>query len=296
MWRASRFASITVAASISASAMLSASPAAGQTILPTAPGDRVRYDLTLDLSATLLVSSIWAGTQLLQPILAQKDCRWCDRHDDGSDALNALDKAGRGLRWSNTEAANTVSNVLGYAIDPAAALGAVAIAAGVEGRLDETAANALLIMEASCSAAMLTQLVKFAVGRERPFVHYLSAREKGRTTKPSDNNVSFFSAHSNFAFALATSSGTIAWLRGYRYAPAVFATTLPIAATIAYLRVAADRHYLTDVLTGAVVGTAAGFAIPFLFHRGEPAKGEKTGLAPASFSASGSSFSMTWQW
>jgi membrane-associated phospholipid phosphatase len=166
----------------------------------------------------------------------------------------------------------------------------------MEGRIDETPANALLIMEASCTAAMLTQLVKFAVGRERPFVHYVSAREKARTAKPSDNNVSFFSAHANFAFALATSSGTIAWLRGYRYAPLVFATTLPLAATIAYLRVAADRHYLTDVLTGAVIGTAAGFAIPYFFHRGEPAKGEATGLAPSSFSTSGSSFSMTWQW
>jgi membrane-associated phospholipid phosphatase len=29
---------------------------------------------------------------------------------------------------------------------------------------------------------------------------------------------------------------------------------------------AADRHYLTDVLTGAVVGGAIGYLVPVLFH------------------------------
>ena len=38
-----------------------------------------------------------------------------------------------------------------------------------------------------------------------------------------------------------------------------------------YLRIASDRHYFTDVMAGAVVGTAVGVGVPFLFHRGSNA-------------------------
>jgi membrane-associated phospholipid phosphatase len=39
-----------------------------------------------------------------------------------------------------------------------------------------------------------------------------------------------------------------------------------MAAATATLRVVADRHYFTDVATGAIVGSVFGFAIPWLFH------------------------------
>ena len=42
---------------------------------------------------------------------------------------------------------------------------------------------------------------------------------------------------------------------------------LSFATTGAYLRIAADRHYATDVLTGALVGSAIGFSVPYLAHR-----------------------------
>ena len=67
-------------------------------------------------------------------------------------------------------------------------------------------------------------------------------------------------------FALAVSSGTIATLRGYRWAPWVWGVGLTLATATAYLRIAGDRHYFTDVITGAVAGSAIGFAIPLLFH------------------------------
>ena len=42
---------------------------------------------------------------------------------------------------------------------------------------------------------------------------------------------------------------------------------LVFASAGAYLRVAADRHYATDVITGAVVGSAIGLAVPYFGHR-----------------------------
>ncbi len=44
------------------------------------------------------------------------------------------------------------------------------------------------------------------------------------------------------------------------------ATGFVLAAATAALRVVGDMHYLTDVLMGAVVGTATGFLVPYLLH------------------------------
>ncbi|MDB4986374.1 MAG: phosphoesterase PA-phosphatase related, partial [Myxococcaceae bacterium] len=72
--------------------------------------------------------------------------------------------------------------------------------------------------------------------------------------------------HTSFSFALAVWSATVASRRGYRWSPLVSAVVLTLATTTGYLRVAADRHYLTVVAAGAAVGSTLGIAIPYLFH------------------------------
>ena len=44
------------------------------------------------------------------------------------------------------------------------------------------------------------------------------------------------------------------------------ATGFLMAGMTGALRMVGDKHYLTDVLVGAVVGTAVGFGLPYLFH------------------------------
>ena len=44
------------------------------------------------------------------------------------------------------------------------------------------------------------------------------------------------------------------------------ASGLSMAAFTGYLRIAADKHYLSDVLTGAIVGSAVGFVVPYFLH------------------------------
>ncbi|AUX42620.1 phosphatidic acid phosphatase [Sorangium cellulosum] len=266
--------------------------AAAEPAPSTRERDRITYDVPLDLAITVATGTVWLGTQLRQDVLTAKQCRWCDRDEDGTDALNGLDRAMRSLRWSNTGYADDASNALGYVIAPLVSLHLAAIPAGLDGRIEEAPVNALLMLETTFVASSLTQIVKFAVGRERPFVHYRSEPVK----RPSDNNVSFFSAHTNFAFAMAVSNGTIATLRGYRHTSWVWAAGLPLAAGIGYLRIAADRHYFTDVLTGAVVGTLSGVAIPLLFHRRAAPPTGRAGFLPSSVSASGTGVAATWRW
>ena len=48
--------------------------------------------------------------------------------------------------------------------------------------------------------------------------------------------------------------------------PFSWAAGLPLAALTGYLRIAADRHYLSDVLVGAGAGTLFGTLVPRLLH------------------------------
>jgi membrane-associated phospholipid phosphatase len=88
-----------------------------------------------------------------------------------------------------------------------------------------------------------------------------------------DEDLSFYSGHTSESVSLAVAAGTVASIRHYRLAPLVWATSLPLALATGYLRIGADRHYFTDVLTGALVGAAIGFLVPYVFHRGNDATG-----------------------
>jgi membrane-associated phospholipid phosphatase len=227
----------------------------------TAPRrDELTYDVRVDLPLTLAAGALWLGSDLVGDHFAPDGCRWC--------ASNGLDDAFRdAFHWENTGAAHDASNVLAYVALPAAEVGLLALAAWRDGRRGELAGNVLVVGEAVAISGVLGQLVKYTVGRERPYVHALPPAEKSATDDPGDNNLSFYSAHTSFAFALATAAGSVATLRGYRMAPAIWAVGTAAALTIGYLRIAADRHYFTDVVTGAAVGTAVGVGVPFLFHR-----------------------------
>jgi len=223
--------------------------------------DDLHYDWRVDGAVTATAFAFWGGTQLFESRLAAADCRWCDP--------GSLDSSVRGaLRWNDTSAANLASNLGAYVFVPLSSLGLLALDTQREGRLDELAGDGLVIAEAVALNGALTQIVKFAAGRERPFVHALPPDQKPLTAHPADNNVSFYSSHTSFAFSLAVSTATVASMRHYRWARVIWGVGLVGAAAVGYLRIAADQHYLTDVVVGAVAGSAIGFGVPYGFHRG----------------------------
>lgn len=218
-------------------------------------------NLRIDVPVAAVAIAAWFGSEAVKSALAPAACRWC--------ASNGLDDGVRSaLRWDGTDRADTLSNVTAFALAPAAALGLPLASGASEGRTRGFLVDALVIAEATALAADLNQAVKFLAGRERPFVHALSPPEKGATPQPADNNLSFYSGHTSLVFALAASSGSVATLRRYRLAPAIWGAGLVIAAATGYLRIAADKHYFSDVMTGAVMGAAVGAGVPYLFHRG----------------------------
>jgi len=88
--------------------------------------------------------------------------------------------------------------------------------------------------------------------------------------------LSFYSGHSASVFAgLSAASMTY----GYRYGHKVWPwfVTIGVGLGESALRVAAGRHFYTDVIAGAVMGTAVGTLVPYLHRR---YRGSSLVLAP----------------
>jgi membrane-associated phospholipid phosphatase len=228
-------------------------------------GAGLEYRASLDAPLTLAGVAGTLGPRLLTDETKAWSCKWCDRDGHGRDTLNGLDAAARRhWRWSDREKAHSWSNVtLGLSLVAPTA----AFAAGREGFGDGFGGEMLIVLEAAALNMAVTQGTKYLFRRERPWAHFDDPPLEGQHKGSRESVVSFVSGHSSLAFALAVSTGSLASLRADPGREWVWATGLTCAAATAYLRVAADKHYLTDVLAGAVIGTAVGWAVPRLFDR-----------------------------
>jgi membrane-associated phospholipid phosphatase len=230
----------------------------------------LRYDLATDGAMAAGGWLLYLSSELAKEHLAPERCRLC--------GTNALDADTRDLLVrSPGDGARHASDALAFVLLPAGMAAHQLLAARGAGDGEAGLVDVLLVAEAAALAMDLNQIVKFAVGRQRPFVRYGNSPEADRRPD-ADDNLSFYSGHTTFTFALAAAAGTVSDLRGYRSAPWVWGVGLTLAATTGYLRIAADRHYLTDVLVGAAIGTALGIVLPRALHGRE---GEDGGTGPA---------------
>lgn len=226
-----------------AAALLLASAAARAEVSPLAVDPR--WDLPVTAAAA-------AGSLLLSSSLARPGrCQWC--------GTNGFDDSARDdLRWSDPAPASTASDVLVNGILPVAVLANSFFSARAGGDPRAFWEDSLVIAEAAAVTGLLNAATKDATARRRP---------NAGLDATGSSNAAFFSGHTSLAFSLAAAAGTVSTLRGYPSAPYVWAGGLTLAAGIGYLRVAGDRHWASDVLTGAGVGGLVGFAVPWLFHR-----------------------------
>ncbi|MBT3182482.1 MAG: phosphatase PAP2 family protein [Deltaproteobacteria bacterium] len=239
----------------------------------------LKHHFKTDLAITAIASAGWIIMEVINDDIAPASCRWC--------GVNDLDNWGhQELKWANSSAANIASDVTAYGLAPLVAFGLDALAANHDDQLNNFKIDALIIAEAVSLSGLLNQIIKISVGRQRPYAHY------GGSVSGGSPNTSFYSGHTNMAFALAVSSGTVASIRQYRFAPIVWGAGLTVASVTGYLRIAADKHYITDVLGGAVIGSAIGFAIPYLFHGPQEIQKYNIMVSPMS-SEKGLAFSMS---
>lgn len=206
-------------------------------------------------AAVALVTVIVAGS-------APDHCRWCES--------NAFDDAIRdALRAGNPRTAGYVSHVFAFGATSLVAAGGLMIPAIGDRELGRAGKDIWIIANTTIFTTAFTEVFKRTVGRQRPAFHYGVQAETEGAAYPEEANRSFFSLDTSAAFSIAASSTTLAFLHGYEIAPWVLGAGATMATTAGVLRIAADMHWGSDVIVGALAGTGIGVTIPLLLHERE---------------------------
>lgn len=204
-----------------------------------------------DLPA-LGIGLVFAGARIIRTQKA-----YCAPRCDPGD-LNSLDRLTAGS-WNPTW--TDVSNV-GIGVVIAAPIIYLPLAEGSLNALND----AVVIGESALLASSLSTIMTVAAGRPRPFLYGDKAPLEDRNSV--DASMSFISSHTAISFAVSTST----WMTYRRLHPdssahwAVLALGDAAAAVVGLARMLAGRHFPTDVLSGAIVGTSVGVLVPAL-HR-----------------------------
>jgi membrane-associated phospholipid phosphatase len=152
------------------------------------------------------------------------------------------------------------------------AVDALIVAAGVRRSPDVAWEMAVIDAEAIALTTAVHQITTLLVSRPRPYL-----QSCGDELSPDLNDCvrnsgyrSFFSGHSATAFvgaSLICAHRARHELFGRTADIVTCATAYAAAAATATLRVVGDVHNASDVITGALVGTAIGLAVPALHYR-----------------------------
>lgn len=131
----------------------------------------------------------------------------------------------------------------------------------------------LLYGEALGINLALNLTAKYAFKRPRPYTRIQHPRVARYAASRSDTFLSFYSGHSSMAFTAAVSGSLLFDGEEVGHRATVWGFNMAMAGATANLRVRAGKHYVSDVVAGAIIGTAIGIAVPALQSDVEPPTG-----------------------
>ena len=168
---------------------------------------------------------------------------------------------------SGRNAAAFTSDVFVYTLAAAPFINAFFVAGWEHERMDIAWKLAALDAETLLTVTFITLSLQKLTARERPFVKACQTDPTLSECSIGGKYASFPSAHTSVVFAAVALE---CFHHGFLdtshtgWGAAVCPLTIAVATGTAILRVAADRHWVTDVFAGAVLGGALGYAIPAL--------------------------------
>lgn len=234
----------------------------------TEPPIPLRFKLALDASITGAMALSVALLTIYQPALLPSTCRWCTPPGIDVDVRNAL------VWKDDARTADTLSTILDVVI-PASAAAYLLLSASRYGDFSAGLVDTLIVTEAAAAALLVNQIVKLLVARQRPYAFF--KHDLGYAK--SEDNLSFYGGHTSFALSVVVAATvTVASMRGYAGVGGVAGVGFTLAAGVGYLRMAADQHYLTDILVGSALGGLIGWAVPRFFHSPVPTSSTQAGL------------------
>lgn len=158
------------------------------------------------------------------------------------------------------------------------ALGAVDLHRGDQGWIGLLTDYVLLEEALTLSAAFVSYSKAFLKLHPTPLVYGEGTPEEVK--RDSRNVSSFFSGHTTAAFTAAVFTGYTYGLKhpGAKAVPYVWAGSLGTAAAVGGLRIAAGKHFPSDILAGAAVGSLFGYLVPRLHLRRSPRPASENAL------------------
>jgi membrane-associated phospholipid phosphatase len=185
---------------------------------------------------------------------SEEEINLLDRND-----INEFD---RGATYNSSASAKTASDVLLYS----SALLPLSFLASKESRQDFGRIS-ILYGETVFITAGITYFTKGVILRTRPFVYNedfsLADKEKASARH------SFFSGHTSLTAASCFFTAKVFsdYFPDSKLKPYVWAGAIVLPAVTGYFRVAAGKHFRTDVITGYVIGASIGYLVPRLHKK-----------------------------
>lgn len=244
-----------------------AAPARGG-VLDAGPSDR----LALDLPKDAVVMGVGVVGSLLPEILfkqvAPSTCRWCG----GPVGPDRFFYDGLTGALFTRRTSDRLSTLTGFVLAPAVAFTGAFVATGPYATEGAGVRSAVILLESVAVAGAITQSLKVIVGRKRPYGYFGHGGDAGEGSTydltGADANLSFPSGHTTVAAALGTGIATIATLQESPAAPWLWGAAGVLTVSTATLRMMAEKHFFTDALAGAAIGSACGVVVPLLHRRG----------------------------
>jgi membrane-associated phospholipid phosphatase len=225
--------------------------------------DPFAVDLAVDLPIIGLTGAVFLGTEFTKDRLRWEGCHACD-----TSHLGPLDRL---VLDNHNPAAKVTSDVFVYTAMSAPFVADLADVVIHKRGAKSWGKDALVLLEVMAVNFALTNTIKFAILRPRPFTYGLDGSDRDPTE--GDSRLSFYSGHASTAFAMATAYGYLFQSRHprSRWVAPVWVLSYGVASTTGVMRVTSGKHFWSDVIVGAVAGSAIGLAIPAL-HKRRPSK------------------------
>ena len=227
-----------------------------------------RIDPVLDTSLTVgALGMIFFASTVVEPTLKlspscsiERTTGFCDPEE-----LNILDRSVVGNWSSEWRLVSDVTNGIAYALP--LIVGAIdSFTSGSSTPWSDWGKDLLVATEAGALASLVTTLLKFSIRRPRPTQYNPTLESRFGATR---HQLSFPSGHTSVTAAVSSAYAMTFALRhpesNWRWFFYGGAATLTLLT--GYARVGGGMHFYTDVLAGALLGTAIGVLVPWLHHR-----------------------------